>query len=103
MRSVLGLVPAQPALIGVAEYPNTSESAVGPESGLREPRQACWKAAMAGYGQFCSVARAHEVLGGRWTLLVVREPLCGSSRFSDIRRGIPRISGAGSVFGTRGL
>lgn len=47
---------------------------------------------MAGYGQFCSVARAHEILGGRWTLLVVRELLCGSRRFNDIRRGIPRIS-----------
>jgi DNA-binding HxlR family transcriptional regulator len=47
---------------------------------------------MATYGQFCSVARAHEVLGGRWTLLVVRELLCGSRRFNDIRRGIPRIS-----------
>jgi DNA-binding HxlR family transcriptional regulator len=47
---------------------------------------------MAGYGQFCSVARAHEVLGGRWSLLVVRELLCGSRRFNDIRRGIPRIS-----------
>jgi len=47
---------------------------------------------MTGYGQFCAVARAHEVLGGRWTLLVVRELLCGSRRFSDIRRGIPRIS-----------
>ena len=47
---------------------------------------------MTGYGQFCSVARAHEILGGRWTLLVVRELLCGSSRFNDIRRGIPRIS-----------
>jgi DNA-binding HxlR family transcriptional regulator len=47
---------------------------------------------MMGYGQFCSIARAHEVLGGRWTLLVVRELLCGSTRFNDIRRGIPRIS-----------
>src|SRR5688572_29554534 len=47
---------------------------------------------MTGYGQFCAVARAHEVLGGRWTLLVVRELLCGSRRFNDIRRGIPRIS-----------
>jgi DNA-binding HxlR family transcriptional regulator len=47
---------------------------------------------MTGYGQFCSMARAHEVLGGRWTLLVVRELLCGSTRFNDIRRGIPRIS-----------
>jgi DNA-binding HxlR family transcriptional regulator len=47
---------------------------------------------MTGYGQFCSIARAHEVLGGRWTLLVVRELLMGSRRFNDIRRGIPRIS-----------
>src|SRR5215467_9070500 len=47
---------------------------------------------MTGYGQFCSIARAHEVLGGRWTLFVVRELLCGSNRFNDIRRGIPRIS-----------
>lgn len=47
---------------------------------------------MSGYGQFCSMARAHEVLGGRWTLLIVREILSGSRRFNDIRRGIPRIS-----------
>src|SRR5262252_3057705 len=47
---------------------------------------------MTGYGQFCSVARAHEILGGRWTLLVVRELLCGSRRFNDIRRGVARIS-----------
>jgi DNA-binding HxlR family transcriptional regulator len=47
---------------------------------------------MTAYGQFCSVARAHELLGGRWTLLVVRELLCGARRFNDIRRGIPRIS-----------
>ena len=38
------------------------------------------------------MARAHEVLGGRWTLLVVREILSGSRRFNDIRRGIPRVS-----------
>jgi DNA-binding HxlR family transcriptional regulator len=47
---------------------------------------------MSGYGQFCAVARAHEALGGRWTLLVVRELMMGSRRFNDIRRGIPRIS-----------
>jgi DNA-binding HxlR family transcriptional regulator len=43
-------------------------------------------------GQFCAVARALDHLGGRWTLLVVRELLSGSRRFNDIRRGIPRIS-----------
>ena len=47
---------------------------------------------MKSYGQFCSIARALDFLGERWTLLVVRELLCGSTRFNDLRRGIPRIS-----------
>jgi DNA-binding HxlR family transcriptional regulator len=47
---------------------------------------------MTGYGQFCAMARAHEALGGRWTLLIVREILSGSHRFNEIRRGIPRVS-----------
>jgi DNA-binding HxlR family transcriptional regulator len=47
---------------------------------------------MKSYGQFCSVARALDLLGERWTLLVVRELLCGSRRFSEIRCGIPLIS-----------
>jgi DNA-binding HxlR family transcriptional regulator len=47
---------------------------------------------MIGYGQFCPVARGAEVFGERWTPLVVRELLCGSTRFNDIRRGVPRIS-----------
>ena len=44
------------------------------------------------YGQFCTVARGAEALCERWTPLVVRELLCGSRRFNDIRRGVPRIS-----------
>jgi DNA-binding HxlR family transcriptional regulator len=47
---------------------------------------------MKGYGQFCSFARALDLLGERWTLLVVREFLSGSTRFSELQRGIPRIS-----------
>jgi DNA-binding HxlR family transcriptional regulator len=47
---------------------------------------------MIDYGQFCTVARGAEVLGELWTPLVVRELLCGSKRFNDIRRGVPRIS-----------
>ena len=43
-------------------------------------------------GQFCSIARTLDVLGERWSLLVVREVLSGSHRFGEIRRGIPRIS-----------
>lgn len=47
---------------------------------------------MDGYGQFCTVARGAEVFGERWTPLVVRELLCGSTRFNDIHRGVPRMS-----------
>jgi DNA-binding HxlR family transcriptional regulator len=47
---------------------------------------------MKSYGQFCSVARALDLLGERWTILIVRELLFGSARFNDLRRGIPRIS-----------
>jgi DNA-binding HxlR family transcriptional regulator len=46
---------------------------------------------MAGYGQFCAIARALEVLGERWALLVARELLLGSSTFTEIRNGLPRI------------
>jgi len=44
------------------------------------------------YGQFCTVARGAEVLCDRWTPLVVRELLCGSTHFNEIRRGVPRMS-----------
>ena len=47
---------------------------------------------MVDYGQFCTVARGAEVFGELWTPLVVRELLCGSRRFNDIRRGVPRMS-----------
>src|SRR5918993_5627431 len=47
---------------------------------------------MLNYGQFCTVARGAEVFGERWTPLVVRELLCGSTRFNDIRRGVPSMS-----------
>src|SRR5262252_11237974 len=47
---------------------------------------------MTSSGQFCSIARALDVLGQRWMLLVVRELLMGSRRFGEIRRGLPRIS-----------
>lgn len=46
---------------------------------------------MKPYGQFCPVAQALEVIGERWTLLVVRELLSGSRRFGEILRGLPRM------------
>jgi DNA-binding HxlR family transcriptional regulator len=44
------------------------------------------------YAQFCPVARAVELLGERWTLLVGRELLIGPQRFSDLLRRLPGIS-----------
>ncbi|MGE0718424.1 MAG: winged helix-turn-helix transcriptional regulator [Alphaproteobacteria bacterium] len=47
-----------------------------------------------GYGQFCPVSMASEILCSRWTTLVVRELICGSTRFNDLRRGLPKMSPA---------
>jgi DNA-binding HxlR family transcriptional regulator len=44
------------------------------------------------HGQFCTVARSAQVLCERWTPLVLRELLCGSRRFNDLHRGVPRMS-----------
>lgn len=47
---------------------------------------------LGSYGQFCPVAMAVEIICSRWTALVVRELLCGSTRFNDLRRGLPLMS-----------
>jgi DNA-binding HxlR family transcriptional regulator len=44
------------------------------------------------YGQFCPIAKAAEVLGERWTILIIRELLVGTTRFSDLQRGLSQIS-----------
>jgi DNA-binding HxlR family transcriptional regulator len=48
----------------------------------------------ASYGQFCPVALAAEVLYSRWTVVLVRELVAGSTRFNDLRRGVPNMSPA---------
>ncbi|GGE63085.1 winged helix-turn-helix transcriptional regulator [Actibacterium pelagium] len=47
---------------------------------------------MTQYGQFCPVAKSAEILGNSWTLLIVRELLLGSTRFSTLQKGMPKIS-----------
>lgn len=44
------------------------------------------------YGQFCPVAKATEVIGEKWTLLIIRELLMGGSRFNELQRGLSLIS-----------
>ncbi len=46
------------------------------------------------YKQFCPVAMAAELLCGRWTIVLLRELVAGSTRFNDLRRGVPRMSPA---------
>jgi DNA-binding HxlR family transcriptional regulator len=43
------------------------------------------------YGQYCGVARALELVGERWALLIVRDLLVGPKRYTDLRAGLPRI------------
>jgi DNA-binding HxlR family transcriptional regulator len=45
-----------------------------------------------GYKQFCPVAMAAEILCTRWTVVLVRELVAGSTRFNDLRRGVPKMS-----------
>jgi DNA-binding HxlR family transcriptional regulator len=48
---------------------------------------------MRTYGQYCSIARALDVVGDRWTLLIVRELLLrGRCRFVDLRNGLPGVA-----------
>ena len=47
---------------------------------------------MTEYGQFCPVALGAEIFAERWTPLILRELLAGGRRFSDIHRGVPRMS-----------
>jgi DNA-binding HxlR family transcriptional regulator len=48
---------------------------------------------MRSYGQYCSLARALDVVGDRWTLLIVRElAVRGPSRYTDLRYGLPGIA-----------
>ena len=47
---------------------------------------------MTNYGQFCPVAKASELLGERWVLLILRELLLGTHRYSDFQRALSRIS-----------
>jgi DNA-binding HxlR family transcriptional regulator len=47
---------------------------------------------MPEYGQFCPVAKASDIIGERWTVLILRELLLGTTRYNDFQRGLSRIS-----------
>ena len=47
---------------------------------------------MKGFGQFCPVAKATEVLGEKWTPLIIRELISDDQSFNDLRKGVPLMS-----------
>lgn len=47
---------------------------------------------MADYGQFCPVAKASDIIGERWTVLILRELFLGTTRYNQFLRGLSRIS-----------
>jgi DNA-binding HxlR family transcriptional regulator len=49
---------------------------------------------LGSYGQFCPVAMAAEIVCTRWTILILREMMVGSTRFNELRKGVPRMSPA---------
>jgi len=44
------------------------------------------------YGQFCPIAKASEIIGEKWTILIIRELLMGATRFTEFQRGLSLIS-----------
>jgi DNA-binding HxlR family transcriptional regulator len=46
------------------------------------------------FGQFCPIAKSAEIVGEKWTILIIRELLMGSTRFSELQRGLSLISPA---------
>src|SRR5512145_2295539 len=74
---------------GVSPGDSTKTSS---RSALDRGRAPAYDPAMSGYGQFCPIAKAAQILAERWTPLVLRELICGSTRFNDLRRGVPLMS-----------
>lgn len=48
--------------------------------------------ALRSYAQYCPIAKTAEIIGDRWSILILRDMLVGSRRFNDLARGLPGIS-----------
>src|SRR5215216_1394225 len=57
-----------------------------------EPVRCITEIAMRTYGSFCPISIGSEIFAERWTPLIIRELACGSRRFNQLERGLPKIS-----------
>src|SRR3982074_2864759 len=62
-----------------------------PSGALKQVRRTMESVTARRYGQYRGLARALELVGERWALLIVRDLLVGPRRFTDLRHGLPRI------------
>lgn len=59
---------------------------------MTAPVRKCKICTVKTYGEYCPIAMGAEAIGDRWTPLVLRELICGSTRFTEIHNGVPRMS-----------
>src|SRR5918996_328967 len=90
------LAPARRCVAGISMplllVALTSEGGLFITSSLARVKLLCDNCPMTReYGQFCGLARALELVGGRWTLLIVRDLLVGPKRFTELQEGLPGI------------
>lgn len=74
------------------ESENTGPSTGGPSTGPSQGAASKAGPTKVGYGQYCPISRALEVLGERWSLMILRDLVTGTSRFNDLARGLPGLS-----------
>ena len=74
------------------DVPARPQATAAGSHGLATPAWRVQLRAMTAYGQFCPVALGAEIFAERWTPLIVRELLISARGFSDLHRGVPRIS-----------
>src|ERR1700740_1181065 len=74
---------SQPKFYPARRYTGLADTISGMPAPSRAPKS---------YDQYCPVARSLDVLGERWTLLIVRDLMTGPKRYTDLRQGLPGIA-----------
>src|SRR5919201_3105026 len=79
------------AVAAMARRSHRAAATASPRNGLPIRRRAGRLRGVRSYGQYCPVARTSEILGMRWTPIIVRNLLLGCETFGELREGAPGI------------